>query len=439
MFREKLIQRDLKHIWHPCSQMKDFEEYPPLIVQSANGCFLHTDQGILIDGISSWWCKSLGHQHPEVIAAIQRQMHQFEHVIAANTTHPLLVELGEKLAEISGKQHVSFASDGSCAVEIAMKMALQAQQIRENVHKTKFISLRNAYHGETLGALSVSDLGKYKDPYSSALFRSYFLQNIPYVNDIKDPLWSDCSAIWPEVEKELSQFTETGCAILVEPIIQGAAGMLIYSADFLKRLHNWCKTNHVYLICDEIMTGIGRSGRWLASEYAAIQPDFICLSKGLTAGTLPFSCTLIDHKIFELFYESNDIKKSFLHSHTYSGNPLAVSAALATLNYIDKENILQNSVDIGHYMLQCMDEIAGETLLLKNVRGLGALVAADMVDCNQLDIGKKLSQRAIENGALLRPIGNTLYWLPPLNSTKEIIGKLAEITLHSIKGAYAKS
>lgn len=435
----QLIDRDLKHIWHPCTQMKDFESHPPLIIKQAQGSYIESDKGLLIDGISSWWCKSLGHKHPQVIAAISEQLNQFEHVISANTTHPKLIELGEQLAKITKKQHAFFASDGSSAVEIALKLALHANHIKGTPCKNQFIALKNGYHGETLACLSVSDLGIYKAPYPSTLLETHILNSIPYVSGIDDPLWSDCSSIWANIETQLDQLAEHVCAVILEPIIQGAGGMLCYSADFLKRIASWAKKNKIFLIADEIMTGIGRTGKWLACEHAAVDPDIICLSKGLTSGSIPFSCIMIDHSIFELFYNDYDPLKSFLHSHTYSGNSLGVSAALATIKIIQDEDIMSHSNIIGEYMLKCMRAIAQQTGKLSRVRGIGALVAADVEPIKNQRISILLAQHAQSLGALLRPIGNTLYWLPPLNTSKEIIGKLSEITLHSIEAVYAKA
>ena len=428
-----LISRDLKHIWHPCTQMKELETDPPFIVRSAQGSYIETVDGPVIDAISSWWCKSLGHRHPAIIRAIQQQLDQFEHVISANTTHPNLVALGEKLAQISKKQHVFFASDGSSAVEIAMKLAIHSKQIQGKLHQSQFIALKNSYHGETLGTLSVSDLGLYKKPYQGYGVNCHFLQNIPYVADTNDPLWVDASSYWPLALKQLEPIKEHCCALIIEPLIQGANGMLCYSADYLRRLVQWAQQHKIIVIADEIMTGIGRTGRWMASEHANISPDLICLSKGITSGSLPLSCVLIDHEIYQLFYHDYDANKSFLHSHTYSANPLAVAAALATLNTMEAENTLANAIQIGHHMSQYMHDIAISTQKLTNVRSLGAMVAADFIDMNHRKTSKDFERIALQNGALLRLLGRTLYWLPPLNTDKKTIEKLAEITLNSIK------
>ncbi len=430
---EQLIASDLQHIWHPCMQMKDFELCPPIIVNKAKGSYLYTNQGPLIDAQASWWCKSLGHGHPQVIAAIKKQLYQFEHVISANTTHPILVKLGEKLAKITAKQHVFFASDGSSGVEIAMKLSLHAQQLKGNAHRQEFIALENSYHGETLGTLSISDLGLYKKPYEGYGVICHFLKDIPYVLSPQDALYSDAETSWDKLLPQLEKIKSQVCAIIVEPLLQGAGGMRYYSADFLKRLHAWGQQNGIYFIADEIMTGIGRTGKWLACEHAGINPDLICLSKGLTSGSLPLSTVLIDHSIYELFYDDYEKGKSFLHSHTYSGNALALSAALATLEAMEQENTLAKVQQLEPFLLEKMQEIALLTGKLTQVRALGAMVAAELYDINFQRCDYRFYQAALKRGALLRPLAKTIYWLPPLNIDKQTIENLAEITLQSIK------
>lgn len=431
-----IIEQDLKHVWHPCSQMKSFEQNPPLIVHQAKGSYLYTDRGPIIDAISSWWCKSLGHGHPKVIEAIQDQLLHFEHVITANTTTPHIVELARMLKSISGKQHVFFASDGSSAVEIALKLALHATKLKGYHSRKRFISLKNSYHGETLGTLNVSDCSTYNAPFDLGLGH-YHLQSIPYVNTTHDPLWDNCEPVWHQTIQELESIKQDVCAVIVEPIVQGAAGMRCYSADFLKRLAIWAKANDIYLIADEIMTGLGRTGQWLASHHANIEPDLICLSKGLTSGSIPFSCVLIDAPIFDLFYDNDGSDaQSFLHSHTYSGNPLGVRAALATLTFMQEENINQHAQALGDLMRQYFFDIAVKTQKLDNVRSIGALVAADLPTGLE-KLAPKVHQEALARGALLRPIGRTIYWLPPLTTSTQTIEQLAEITLKSIDAVFS--
>ena len=291
---------------------------------------LHLHDGRkIIDAISSWWCKSLGHQHPRLKRALLAQVEKFEHVILANTTNETIVHLTEKLAQLMPSLNkVMYASDGSCAVEMAMKMSLHARQIEGKHQRKLFIALENGYHGETAGALSVSDLGLYRAPYQDMLFDTKLILSLPYVTGAHDPLWSDCESHWEKIENQLKPFAESATAVILEPIMQGAAGMKIYSQDFLKRLRHWTHEHGIHLIADEIMTGIGRTGKMLACEHANIEPDFICLSKGLTSGWLPLSAMLTRSAIYDLFYDDYASGKSFLHSHTHSGNVLAASVAI---------------------------------------------------------------------------------------------------------------
>ena len=432
-----LIAKDLNHVWHPCTIMKNLVQDPPLIITRAKGSYLETDQGQLIDGISSWWCKSLGHGHPAVIAAIQQQLQHFEHVISANTTHPNIVALAEELTAISGKQHVFFASDGSSAVEIALKLAIQATALKGQRQRNQFVALRHAYHGETLGALSVTDMGMYKDAWASFGVNCHFLDPIPYVNNCQDPLWNNAHACWSQFLPQLDALKHQVCAIILEPVIQGANGLRPYSADFLKKLVDFAKQHDIYVIADEIMTGLGRTGEWLASHHANIDPDMICLSKGLTSGTVPLSCVLIDHDIFELFYHEEDPKRCFLHSHTYSGNPLGIAAALATVQTMRTEDINQQARDLGAYMHQRFNEVITATGYFTPSRTLGAIVAADFSGIHP-NFSRALAKAAQEYGALLRPIDNTLYWFPPLNTSHTTIDQLADITYKAIQKVLAR-
>jgi adenosylmethionine-8-amino-7-oxononanoate aminotransferase len=238
------------------------------------------------------------------------------------------------------------------------------------------------------------------------------------------------------IEPQLEPVKHTACAVIVEPIVQGAGGMLCYSADFLRRLANWSKANGIYFIADEIMTGLGRTGKWLASHHADIEPDMICLSKGLTSGTLPLSCVLIDHAIYQLFYHDYRQGKSFLHSHTYGGNALGVSAALATIKVMHAMGIHHQAEELGQMMREYFINIAQESGVIENVRSMGAIVAGDLVTHKIARPGYRIAQEAIKQGALLRPMGKVLYWLPPLTTDAKTIEKLAEITLNSIKAVY---
>lgn len=428
-----LAQRDLRLNWHPCSQMKDYETFQPLEVVAAQGSYIHLSDGRrIIDAMSSWWCKSLGHGHPAIKQAIQTQLEQFEHVIFANTTYEAITQLSERLAQLlPGLDKIFYAGDGSCAVEIALKMSLHYRLIAGQSNKTKFIALANGYHGETLATLSVSDLGLYKQPYETYLFTPQFIEPC-YVTGEDDPQWHDASQAFAKFTAHMTDVEEV-TALIMEPIIQGAGGMRVISADFLSRLCQWAKQHDIHVIADEIMTGIGRSGKMLACEHANIVPDFLCLSKGLTGGTLPMSAVLTSTAIYQAFYDDYETGKAFLHSHTYCGNALAAATAVAALNVVDQQQLYQRANDLQVIMREHMQTIQQQTGLIDNIRGVGAMVAADLVDVSVKRAGYQVFQQAVKLGALLRPLGNTIYWLPPLTIDQDTISALAGITQKAIQ------
>jgi adenosylmethionine-8-amino-7-oxononanoate aminotransferase len=430
-----LIHRNLRHFWHPCAQMKDYETFTPIIIKQANGSyFTLQDDRKVIDAISSWWCKSLGHNHPRLRQALVDQSHKFEHVLLANTTHEVIVNLSERLGTLlPNLTRVSYASDGSCAIEMAIKMSMHSRLHSNEPKRTAFAALRNGYHGETLGALAVSDLGLYRKPYEPLMPQINFIDHIPYVNGPLDPLWHDCSSKWPKILEQLTPLADKLTAIIVEPIVQGAGGMLIYSQDFLRRLRQWTLQQGIHLIADEIMTSLGRTGLPLACQHADILPDFLCLGKNLTAGWLPLSAVITTDTIYQLFYDDYASGKSFLHSHTYSGNALAAAVAVECLKIYEDEGIYEHVKSLAINLKQSMQKVSEETGRLKNIRAIGGIVAADLIVEDERErAGYAVYQRAVQLGAFLRPLGNTIYWLPPLNCSKETIVELEEITIKAI-------
>jgi len=418
------IDKSLKHIWYPAAKMEDYQIFQPQLIKKAYGSYIEMEDGRrVIDAISSWWCKSLGHCHPRLQDALTKQMHDFEHVMQPHMAHKAIADLSEKLAGLTQSLNkVFYASDGSTAVEIALKMSLHAQHNLGATRKTKFMSLSNGYHGETIATLSVSDIGKYNKPYKDLLFPSTFIPNLPYVSNKGEALWDNCPDHWKTIEALLEIQADELVAIIIEPIVQGAGGMKIYSQDFLGKLRAWTKKKNIYLIADEIMTGLGRTGKMLACQHAKIEPDFLCLSKGLTSGMLPLSACLTSQEIYDIFYGADP----FLHSNTHYGNALAASIALEVLKIFEEEDIVNKVTQLN--MAPMMQQIANSTGLLTNIRSIGAIVAADLIGID----GFKLYQNAMNNGAILRPIGNCLYWLPPLNITQETLDELAEITRASL-------
>jgi adenosylmethionine-8-amino-7-oxononanoate aminotransferase len=426
------------HLWHPCAQMKDYESFTPLEVVGAGGPWLNLADGTrMIDAISSWWCKSLGHGHPRLRAAAKAQIDRFEHVILANTSNTEVRALAAELAAICAPlDRVFFSGDGSCAVEIAAKMALRAQALRGQPQRRRFMALADGYHGETAFTMGLSDLGLFKAPYAAICPEIAYLQHLPQVTGTDDPGWDDCAAAWPRIEAQLDANSADLAAIVIEPIVQGAAGMRIQGADFLRRLRAWCSANDVYLIADEIMTGMGRTGAALACDHAGVRPDFLCLSKGLTAGWVAFSATLTTTAIYELFYDDYETGKAFLHSNTYCGNAIGVAVAREALAVYADEGTFESAAKRHCELRNAMQSVADETGHLGPVRGIGAIVAADLQlppERQNERVGYAIYQRGVARGALLRPIGNTIYWLPPLNTPPEVICKLRDITAASIR------
>jgi adenosylmethionine-8-amino-7-oxononanoate aminotransferase len=431
---DDVVDLSLKRLWNPCTQMKKYETCPPLVIKKARGSYLELSNGHrVIDAISSWWCKSLGHNHPRLKKALLKQLDQFEHVMLADITFDLIAELSEKLSQLMPPlNRVFYASDGSCAVEVALKMSLQSRIIARDHTRTQFIALSNGYHGDTAGSLSLCDIESFRAPYEKILFKPYFLEKIPYVSGPEDPLYNDCGDLWPDIEAALAPYAQTATALVLEPIVQGASGMNIYSQDFLYRLRQWTKDNGIHLIVDEIMTGIGRTGKMFAAEHAHIIPDFICLSKGLTSGWLPLSVVLTHDQMYNYFY-STQKNRAFLHSHTYSGNALAASVALETLKIVEEEKLTSRANDIGKYLLKGMQHIEKSTKKLYQVRSLGAIVAAELKpEYIQKNTLQNICQHAIKNGVLLRPLGSTIYWLPPLNIETADQEKIIKVTEEAI-------
>lgn len=434
MMDSALHALDLKHSWHPCSQMKTYEISKPLIIQRAYGSIIELSTGArLIDAISSWWCKSLGHNHPVLKSALIEQLHQFEHVIFADTTHEKIARLSQMLSSLMpGLNKVFYAGDGSSAVEIALKMCIHARFNEGKPSKKRFVALRHGYHGETLGALSMGDLGRFRVPYAHHLLEPIYI-DVPYVLSVDDIVWHDATQAWEAAQTKLEPFVEDITAIILEPIMQGAGGMKLYSQDFLKRLMVWARSHDIYVIADEIMTGMARTGKMLACEHAAMTPDILCLSKGLTSGFLPFSAVITTTPLYEIFYDDVETDKAFLHSHTYSGHALGAAVAVAALEVIQAQHLCERAQVLQTQMMRAFREIAEKTGRLINLRGIGAIVAADLkVNKEDRYAGHAVARTAMQHGALLRPLGNTIYWLPPLILEDETLEELKDITLRSI-------
>jgi adenosylmethionine-8-amino-7-oxononanoate aminotransferase len=439
---EDLVARDLACFWHPASQMRHYREFPPVEVVAARGCRLELADGrTLLDGISSWWCKSLGHGHPRLRRALEAQLDRFEHVIVAGTTNEPLVRLCERLLALANGRAASewgpaappgrrpghfgkvfLADNGSTAVEIALKMALQAQAQRGQPSRTRFAAFEGGYHGETIATLSLGDLGLYGDPFRPLTFAVEKIGGLPYRSGPADPRWLDADAAWAAIEARLSPLASTLAGIVYEPVLQAAGGMRLYSPALLGRLARWARAHDVYLIADEIAAGLGRVGGLLASHLGGGPlPDFAVLSKALTGGFLPLSAVLTTDEVYALF-DADELERAFLHSNTYTGNALGVAVALAALDVYAEEDVLALVRSGGQVLSAAMQELSERRPCLANVRGAGMVAAVDLVapDRRPLDRTRRTGQRvyreAVRRGALLRPLGDTMYIFPPFTT-----------------------
>jgi adenosylmethionine-8-amino-7-oxononanoate aminotransferase len=465
---DDLVARDLDAFWHPCTPMRDHQTLPPLPVVRAEGCRLFLSDGrTLLDAISSWWCKSLGHGHPRLRAALHQQLDRFEHVIVAGLTHEPLVRLCERLLAMAngdlpdrwgpgappGRRpghfaRVFLADNGSTAVEIALKMALQAQAQRGQPGRTRFAALANGYHGETTGALSVSDLGLYADPYRALTFPVLKLGPLPYRSGPADPRWLDPDPEWPAIEAALAPHAGQLAAVIVEPVLQGAGGMQLYSPALLARLSAWARAHGVYLIADEIAAGMGRLGAMLASHLvpgtlADTLPDLVVLSKGLTGGFLPLSAVLATDEIYRRFDAEHAERKAFLHSNTYTGNALGVAVALAALDVYAEENVLAQVAHSGLLLRERLAAVVQQRPFLHGLRSAGLMAAVDLrsPDGGALDprrrTGYQVYAQGLRRGALLRPLGDTLYLFPPLTTPASDLLDMIDILAASVDAVFA--
>ena len=409
-----LPERSRRAVWHPCTQMKRHEAVPLVPISRAEGVWLYDFEGRrMLDAISSWWVNLLGHGNPRINAALRAQLDALEHVMLAGFTHAPAVELSERLAELApgGLGHCSFGSDGASAVEIALKMSYQYWRNTGRPEKKGFVTLTNAYHGETLGALSVTDIPLYRDTYAPLLRES---ARVP------SPDWRRAEP--GETPREYAQrcaqaleahferhATETA-ALIVEPLVQCAGGMAMYDAEYLRLARGLCDRFEVHLIADEIAVGFGRTGTLFACEQAQIAPDLLCLSKGLTGGYLPLSVVLATEQVYQAFYDDR-LEWAFLHSHSYSGNPLACRAALAVLDILEEDEVIERNRRTAAYFNRRAEKLRSYPRVA-HFRNTGMIWAFDMRGAKP-DFSQDFFRRALEEGVLLRPLGDTVYWMPP--------------------------
>ena len=436
MNNDDLLRRSLHAVWHPCTQMKSHETLPLVPIQRGEGVWLYDMDGKrYLDGVSSWWVNLFGHNNPRIKDAIKTQLDQLEHVILAGFTHEPVVQLSEKLSALTGLGHAFYASDGASAVEIALKMSFHywrnTDTSSEGSKKTSFISLQNSYHGETLGALAVTDVAIFRDTYAPLLQQSAQMPSPDWrLAAPGESAYDYALRCADALETHLEIHHQHIAAFIVEPLVQCAAGMGMYDAVYLKRAREICSRYHVHLIADEIAVGFGRTGSMFATQQAGITPDFICLSKGITGGYLPLSVTLTNDTIYQAFYDDSTAR-GFLHSHSYTGNALACSAALATLAIFEQDDVLQGNRQKAAYMNKKL-ELLGD-LPAKNVRNTGRIWAFEAVSSTP-NFQQRFYQAALQRGLILRPIGNTVYFMPPYVISEQEMDMLVQETAHILAG-----
>ena len=440
---EEFMRRDLAVLWHPCTQMKDHESYPLIPIKNGKGVWLHDfDGNRYIDAISSWWVNIFGHANPTINAALSEQANQLEHVIFAGFSHEPGIRLAERLVAMTPEklERVFYGDNGSSAVEIALKMSFHYWKNKGKLKKTQFVNLANSYHGETFGALAVGDVALYKETYEPLLMTCRTVESPDCFHREEQETWEQYSLRkFDSMRRELEQHHETIAAVVIEPLIQCAGNMRMYHAAYLRQLRKLCDEFDVHLIADEIAVGFGRTGTLFGCEQAEISPDFLCVGKGLTAGYLPLSAVLTTQTVYDAFYDDYETLRAFLHSHSYTGNPLACGVALATLDMFDSENIIEKNRTTAKFMGEAFAHLNDHPHVAE-VRQTGMVLAAEMVSDKKNRVfypwqerrGLKVYQHGLENEGLLRPIGNVVYLMPPYVIDREQISHLAKIATEGI-------
>lgn len=431
---QTLVARDRAHVWHPYTQMLTRPD--PLPIVRGEGVYLFTEDGrTLLDGTSSWWVNIHGHAHPRLNEALARQAREIEHVIFANCTHRPGVELAERLAAVlpAGLTRIFYSDNGSTAVEVAMKMASQFWSNQGQRRRT-FITLHHAYHGDTVGAMSASEQSVFTAPFAPMLF-DVVRAHAPYcyrcplglqhtrcegqcLGEVRPSGVDD--APWAEtLGQQLERHAGDVAAVLVEPMLQGAGGMIVWPAEFLAGVRRLCDRHGTLLIADEVLTGFGRTGRLFACEHAAVSPDIICLSKAVTGGYLPLGVTAATERIYEAFL-STDRMRTFFHGHSFTGNPLACAIALASLDLVEETHAVEKVQRMEGWLRRGLEPLASHPFV-GDVRVIGGVGIVELVSDKQTkaaggyldDAGPRLAQAFLDRGLLLRPLGNVIYAMPP--------------------------
>jgi adenosylmethionine---8-amino-7-oxononanoate aminotransferase len=445
--------RDLAVLWHPCTQMREHPDTLPLLpIERGEGAWLVGYDGRrYLDAISSWWTNLFGHAEPRIAAAIARQASTLEHVILAGCSHAPAVELAERLLSIAPREagreplaKVFYADNGSAGVEVALKMAFHWFRNRGEMKRTKFIALENGYHGETIGALAVGDIPLYRRVYAPLLAEALFAPSPDawLCEPGESPVQRAVRAA-EGLRELLERHAGEVCALILEPLVQCAGGMRMHDPSYLNLARELCDAHGVFLIADEIAVGFGRTGTLFASEQAAVQPDLLCLSKGLTGGSLPLAAVLATQSIYDGFLDDSR-ERAFLHSHSYTGNPLACAAALAAQGIFQSDRVIERNLETAALMRELAQPFGGHAHVA-DVRQTGMIVAFELTKNGDkrtpfdpaARVGLHAYRSAVANGVLLRPLGDILYWMPPYCIDEAALRRLAEVTRIAIDEATA--
>jgi len=442
------VERDLRHVWHPCTQMKDHESVPMIPLRSGSGVWLEDFAGRrYVDGISSWWVNLFGHANPRINAAVREQLERLEHAIFAGFTHQPAVTLAEELVRIAppGLNRCFFADNGSAAIEVAIKMSFHFWRNSGQAKKTRFVTLSNSYHGETLGALAVGNVELYKSIYQPLLMDVITVPSPDsFTREAGVGEAEHAERMFASMESTLEQHAGEIAAVIVEPLVQCAGGMRMYDARYLKLLRDACDRHGVHLIADEIAVGFGRTGTMFACEQAGVRPDYLCLSKGLTGGYLPLSVVMTTDAVYAAFYDEYVKLNAFLHSHSYTGNPLACAAANATLAIFREQDVLGRNRETARRMAASVEHLRDHRHVAE-IRQRGMILAIELVKDRasrtpwpwQERRGLRIYRHALEHGALLRPLGTTVYFMPPYVIEPDEIDRLASVATSGIEIACA--
>ncbi|HEY9570815.1 MAG TPA: adenosylmethionine--8-amino-7-oxononanoate transaminase [Metalysinibacillus sp.] len=445
-----LQKRDLAHVWHPCAQMKDYEKFPPKVITKGEGVWLYDEDGKrYLDAVSSWWVNLFGHANPRISKVLAEQATTLEHTIFANFTHKPAIEVAERLVRLTppGLEKVFFADNGSAAIEAALKMSFQYHAQTNKKHKKRFLALTNAYHGETIGALSVGGVDLYNEVYTPLLLDTVRSQGpdcyrCPF-NDKPESCSAQCIQY---VEQDLIEHHEELTAIIIEPLIQAAAGMKMYPPLYLTKLKALCEKYDVHFIADEVAVGFGRTGTLFACEQAGVTPDFMCLSKGITAGYLPLSVVMTTNEVYDAFYDDYGTMKAFLHSHSYTGNTLACRIAQEVLTIFEEENYMEVVKEKAALLNQKARAAFEHLPYVGEYRQTGMVGAIEMV-ANKVTkedlpseerIGYQIYKRALDKGLLIRPLGNIIYFMPPYSLTEEEMDFMIATTKETVEQFFAE-